>query len=829
MPYPLSTPGKTSNMARSPRSPSIWPAFPGIPIHLEAHDERIASKSYGTTPTTPTTPEILAHSNSSYLSPAHAAAPRPQPSPSPVDPSPTTTIETSSDRSAIWPIPEPPPEVIRQQQTRRPLLRFFPSDRPRVRLDGLTVNTKPENQTPETSNFEADIKSDHGLGIRDGPPKPPSICIQPPPFENEKGERAPNIAQRIEQTLWNYNSSGNIVERWLLEIVSWLISAICMGSIIAVLIVLRDQPASKWPFIGIGFTLNAFVSVLSRIAGAALLLPVAEALGQLKWSWFIKGDSKKMWDFEMFDNASRGPWGALLLLIHTKGKTVAALGALVTIFALALDPFFQQLVSFPDRWTLQDTNSSIARAVRYEPHYPTQFTNGVLVVSADVAIQAAADPFFLDNGTQPMAFGNGTRADIPLTCPSGNCTWPDYDTLGMCTECVEATQLLDFTCIFTRVDWTSQLNATISSYPNATVCGYFLNATSAKPTLMSGYIVDDDGTTTGEALLMRTLPLVTNGARKPLYGRGSINFNHIRNPIADVLISSTTNGYDVYANKTPILHECVLTWCVKTVRSTYFMGTYQEEVVSTFKNTSQDLFPWSTYVVPGENIMMTSYVENITIAAPSTGQNFSSWGWGINNNTMVNAVMVFDRMFPAFASVANASSGAIFRWRTGAPKEVRTQLLNFNPWLLPNNITRHMERLGEAVTNVIRSSSSAEYVSGQAWDNEVYVEVRWGWLSLPVGLLIISCIFLLATVIKSAAENNQVSIRKNSAIATLLYGLPDHYQKRLAKSNSKGTPRARVKELKVRLSATRGWRTSGDVFSPLTPKMPRNIPPPGWI
>jgi hypothetical protein len=770
----------------------------------------------------------MPNGNPHYLSPAHANAPV-VPQTLPVDPSPTTTIQTSSDRSAIWPIPEPPPEVIRQQQARRPLLRFFPTDRPRIRLDGLAVNTKFDSSSPERADSRKSGKIDLGLGIHNGPPKPPSIRIQPPPFENEKGDPAPNIAQRIEEKLWNYNSSGNVIERWLLEIVSWLISAICMGAIIAVLVVLRDQPASKWPFGGIGFTLNAFVSVLSRIAGAALLLPVAEALGQLKWSWFIKGDSKKMWDFEMFDNASRGPWGAFLLLIHTKGKTVAALGALVTIFALALDPFFQQLVSFPERWTLQDTNSSIARTVRYEPQYAIEFQNGVPVSSADLDIQAIADPFFIDNGTQPMAFGNGTRADVPLTCPSSNCTWPSYDTLGMCSECVTATELLDFTCVHTRVDWTSQLNATESSYPNATVCGYFLNVTSTQRVLMSGYMVGDDGKTIGEALLMRTLPLITNPSRQARYGEGSIKFKHIRNPIADVLISSMTDGHDVYANKTPILHECVLTWCVKTIQSSYFLGTYKEEVMKTIRNDSQGPFPWTTYRTPGQNATMTDYLENVTIAAPSTGEHFPAWGWGVNNNTMLFTVQVFDRLFPAFTSVANISSIPILRWRTGHPTQVRTKILNFNPWLLPNNITHHLDRLGEAVTNVIRSASSSEFIPGQAFDNEVYVEVRWGWLSLPVGLLLVSCVFLLATVIKSATEKDQVSIRKNSAIATLLYGLPDHYQKRLAKSNSKGTPRARAKELKVRLSATRGWRASGDVFSPLTPNIPKNLPPPGWI
>jgi hypothetical protein len=447
----------------------------------------------------------------------------------------------------------------------------------------------------------------------------------------------------------------------------------------------------------------------------------------------------------------------------------------------------------------------------------------------DADILAIADPYFVGNGTQPIAFGNATRAEIPLICPSSNCTWPSYETLGMCSQCETITDLLDFTCIHTRVDWTSNLNRTVSLYPNATVCGYFLNATSAAPVLMSGYIMNDDGKTAGEALLMRTLPLITNYERYPLYGDGSVKFKHVRNPIENVLISSIADGFDVYANKTPILQECVLTWCVKTIQSSYYLGTYKEEVVQTFRNESQGAFPWSTYDIPEENVTYTDYLENVTIAAPPTGNNFSAWGWGVNNDTMLNTVIVFDRLFPAFTSVANTSSEPVFRWRTGSPDEVRTKYLDFNPWLLPNNITYHFERLAQAVTNVIRSSVSNEYISGQAFDNEVYVEVRWAWLSLPVGLLLISCVFLLATVIKSATEKDQVSIRKNSAIATLLYGLPDHFQKGLAKSNSKGTPRARAKELKVRLSATRGWRASGDVFSPMTPKMPKNLPPPGWI
>lgn len=37
-----------------------------------------------------------------------------------------------------------------------------------------------------------------------------------------------------------------------------------------------------------------------------MVLPVAEALGQLKWAWFFSG-RRRIKDFEHFDRASRSP------------------------------------------------------------------------------------------------------------------------------------------------------------------------------------------------------------------------------------------------------------------------------------------------------------------------------------------------------------------------------------------------------------------------------------------------------------------------------------------------------------------------------------------
>ena len=163
-----------------------------------------------------------------------------------------------------------------------------------------------------------------------------------------------SLASRIERNLWEYGASANVVKRWLLEITSFFLSAICMGNIIGMLHFYKHNSPPHWP---LGLTLDILVFVLSKIASAALLLPASEALGQLQWSWRKGKSDKKMWDFKIFDNASRGYWGSFLLL-RTKGKSLAALIAAITLLVHALDPFIQQAVELQQEYS--DTSPGLA-------------------------------------------------------------------------------------------------------------------------------------------------------------------------------------------------------------------------------------------------------------------------------------------------------------------------------------------------------------------------------------------------------------------------------------------------------------------------------------
>jgi hypothetical protein len=104
------------------------------------------------------------------------------------------------------------------------------------------------------------------------------------------------------------------IDWWWWELTSWLVSFSCFMAIVGLLLFYngRQQPT----YIVKGITLNAFIAVFSAIAKAAMILPVSEAIGQLKWVWMRS--ERRLSDFLAFDNASRGPLGSLILLSTTQ-------------------------------------------------------------------------------------------------------------------------------------------------------------------------------------------------------------------------------------------------------------------------------------------------------------------------------------------------------------------------------------------------------------------------------------------------------------------------------------------------------------------------------
>jgi hypothetical protein len=297
-----------------------------------------------------------------------------------------------------------------------------------------------------------------------------------------------------------------------------------------------------------------------------------------------------------------------------------------------------------------------------------------------------------------------------------------------------------------------------------------------------------------------------------------------------LVASADGTAASVYRNETPIAKECVLSWCVKKIESSYHNGNFEEKVVKTVLNTTAGPWPWWTkrVTIPGlGNGTLTAYLSNISISAPFDGENDTHYG--VTNETAASASIMFDKIFPSFTTAANESANPVLRYTVRNIGYPTQRELEYNPWLHLSNISLHLERLGTDLTNAIRAAQDHKEHIGQAYEEEAYVKVRLYWLSFPLGLLLFSLVFLVTTMIRSWKEKENVGVWKTSAIATLLYGLPDNMHRKIRSQTSVGTPRARAKEMKVYLHPQKGWTLSDTDERAEEPKGRKYQPPPGWI
>jgi len=75
------------------------------------------------------------------------------------------------------------------------------------------------------------------------------------------------------------------------------------------------------PQLPLGITLNSYLALFTSLAKLCLLVPIIQGLGQLRWLWF-KNRPRPLADFELFEDASRGSFGSLRLLVSMKGGYV---------------------------------------------------------------------------------------------------------------------------------------------------------------------------------------------------------------------------------------------------------------------------------------------------------------------------------------------------------------------------------------------------------------------------------------------------------------------------------------------------------------------------
>ena len=137
----------------------------------------------------------------------------------------------------------------------------------------------------------------------------------------------------------------SILLEWSEEILSVAIAVICTVLSIAVLAYMNERSLDEWK---LSLQPNTLIALLATVTRAALIYPLAECLGYLKWRYFER--PRTLAHLQKFDAASRGPLGAIKYLwtlpIHSPLATCAAV---LTTSLLLFQPFAQQTINFASR------------------------------------------------------------------------------------------------------------------------------------------------------------------------------------------------------------------------------------------------------------------------------------------------------------------------------------------------------------------------------------------------------------------------------------------------------------------------------------------------
>lgn len=111
--------------------------------------------------------------------------------------------------------------------------------------------------------------------------------------------------------LWKIrNLSSNL---WLWELSACALSLVLVALIIYQLKKIDNKETYYWTW---PWEPTAVLAFSITIMKAAIMVPVASSIGQLKWHWYR--NTRKLEGMEHFDEASRGVLGSLTLLLRLK-------------------------------------------------------------------------------------------------------------------------------------------------------------------------------------------------------------------------------------------------------------------------------------------------------------------------------------------------------------------------------------------------------------------------------------------------------------------------------------------------------------------------------
>ncbi|KAK3335144.1 hypothetical protein B0T19DRAFT_1071 [Cercophora scortea] len=504
---------------------------------------------------------------------------------------------------------------------------------------------------------------------------------------------------------------------WWWELGAAIISITSISLIVTALFKSDGLALSAWV---LPIQPNSLIAVLTTIGKTAMMVPVASCLGHLKWHHFTPRP-QPLDRLQRFDEASRGPWGSLVLLLTTR----ALLGcgfALITLAALGIETTAQQILEFPTRdYAIPGANAELGIATLYNS---TAFRgSGIPSLNFNTTMHLLSYESAMVNSAL------GVKTQPYFKCPdeATNCTFPAYSTLGVCGEFENRTSELTAVC---KTHNTSVKTCTYD-WPGFDTFG---SETALNMTFNH---------TVGGFLDLFKTHYQSDGA----HSRYELRMNYLRVRKEDVVNGSYPN---------PELLEARWAWCTKQYNATRIVAnTLIPGPVSTELLTEGNISKALDY-------MYVEYKANSTGETYNIAYNTIGWIWENIKTGLTSAV--------SRQTGIKGSSTNLYLERDAATDTEND--LGF--FLLGADMAEVTANIATTMTDLIRSpttgeNSNATVLAGQAFGRETYINVRWGWLILPLSETLITAGLLVTTILYTRGFGKP--LLKSSTLGLLFYPL----------------------------------------------------------
>ncbi|KAI1502560.1 hypothetical protein F5X99DRAFT_158550 [Biscogniauxia marginata] len=515
---------------------------------------------------------------------------------------------------------------------------------------------------------------------------------------------------------------------WSWEISTLTLSVLFFGAQIGILVYVHDKPYYEmWRFT---LSLNTVLAILTAGYKASQLHAVGAAISQVKWIDF-KAKPQRLWNFELYDESSRGPQGALEFLLRVPWG-LATIGAIVTLLGLAADAFTQQVVFLePRNVTTPDNSVFFGYSLEYDTR-PNQTGLSSFqapeLSSRDPGIQGAIMKGIFDIKTAPE-----------FQC-GGACSWNGaYQSLGFSSTCENVTQATAATKV---CDNNSDL-----------ISPGFCNMTTPGGVSFSTYYIRTDAATVLRVAVNESFSTsidFRNGMKN-----GDAYSWRIPPDFLKVAIFRSTSGPDREFNDREIIDEDITECSLSLALHEYegLVANGSELTIASHRRLKLE---------PGYSFTSsTGYInQNQTVTFNQSEAGLIQPQLSIGAYDWQNMVQFFES--EAFTShiIAGSDNGLSQVGIGGA--------------FLHVDLPTTFDALAESMTDYVRSLASGPNVrtaTGNRVEQVIFVHVRWGWLAFPLVVELTAVAFVLSVMVKNRRRG--IPTWKSSALGLLSH----HYSK----------------------------------------------------